>query len=141
MMELSCYKMWQSGSIIVDHQLSASALSTMMHHLCDAKSQILSAFNSRSISIFFQPQINLSVCKKQAAGQICEFSLHRALLLHHARLTHLPSVTDRARDNITSDDAELINIHLLHCWAQRVTTFVWCLCVFVGYERDSSDGK
>lgn len=62
MMELSCYEMWQSGSIIEDHHLSASALSTMIHHLCDTKGQRFSALNSGSISIsFFQPLNNFTV--------------------------------------------------------------------------------
>lgn len=46
MMELSCYKMWQSGSIIEDHHLSASALSTMIHHLSDTEGHRFSALNS-----------------------------------------------------------------------------------------------
>ncbi len=89
MTELSCYEMWQSGSIMEDHHLSASALSTMIHHLCDTKGQRFSALNSRSISIsFFQPLNNLTVTTYCLLERLRGGSSYLVFTEHHKRLTH-----------------------------------------------------
>lgn len=89
MMELGCYEMWQSGSIKEDHHLSASALSTMIHHLCDTKGQRFSALNSRSISISFsQPLNNLTVTMCCLLERLWGRSLYLVFTEHHQRLTH-----------------------------------------------------